>query len=124
MKCLRKKSAPISIVMILFILNLITPIQPAFAALIGTDTYLEKGQIDSARDKVTAFLSKKKVALVMMQQGVNPEEVRNRIANLSDQEIMKISEQLDNLPAGGDGTGFLISVLIIVILVLVILKLL
>ena len=123
MKCLRKNSAPISIVMILFILNLITPIQPAFAALIGTDTYLEKGQIDSARDKVTAFLSKKKVAQMMIQQGVNPEEVRNRIASLSDQEIIKISKQLDNLPAGEGATGLLISVLVIVILVLVILKL-
>jgi hypothetical protein len=123
MKLLRKKSAPISIIMIIFVLNLITPIQPAFAALIGTDTYLEKEQIDNAREKVNVFLSKQKVTQMMIQQGVNPDEVRNRMANLSDQEIMKISKQIDNLPAGGDGVSLVISVLIIVLLVLVIMKL-
>ena len=124
MKLLRKKSTPISIVMIIFVLNLITPIQPAFAALIGTDTYVEKEQIDNAREKVNVFLSKQKVTKVMIQQGVNPEEVRNRMANLSDQEIIKISKQIDNLPAGGDGVSLVISVLIIVLLVLVIMRLL
>lgn len=123
MKLLRKKSAPISIIMIIFVLNLITPIQPAFAALIGTDTYLEKEQIDNAREKVNVFLSKQKVTQMMIQQGVNPDEVRNRMASLSDQEIMKISKQIDNLPAGGDGVSLVISVLIIVLLVLVIMKL-
>jgi hypothetical protein len=123
MKLLRKKSAPISIIMIIFVLNLITPIQPAFAALIGTDTYLEKEQIDNAREKVNVFLSKQKVTQMMIQQGVNPDEVQNRMANLSDQEIMKISKQIDNLPAGGDGVSLVISVLIIVLLVLVIMKL-
>lgn len=123
MKLLRKKSAPISIIMIIFVLNLITPIQPAFAALIGTDTYLEKEQIDNAREKVNVFLSKQKATQMMIQQGVNPDEVRNRMASLSDQEIMKISKQIDNLPAGGDGISLVISVLIIVLLVLVIMKL-
>lgn len=123
MKCLRKKSTPISIVMIIFVLNLITPIQPAIAALIGTETYVEKEQIDNAREKVNVFLSKQKVTQVMIQQGVNPEEVRNRMANLSDQEIMKISKQIDNLPAGGDAVSLVISVLIIVLLVLVIMRL-
>jgi len=60
----------------------------------------------------------------MIQQGVNPKEVQNRMANLSDQEIMKISKQIDKLPAGGDAVGLVIGVLIIVILVLVIMKLL
>lgn len=124
MKILRKKSTPISILLIICIINLITPVQSAFAALIGTDTYLEKGEIDNAREKISAFLSKKKTTQVMIQQGVDPEEVRSRIANLSDQEIMNISDQIDNLPAGGDGISFLIGVLIIVLLVVVIIKLL
>lgn len=123
MNLLRKKSAPISILMIIFIVNLITPIQPALAALIDTDTYLEKQQIDNAREKVSAFLSKEKVIQVMTQQGINPEEVRSRLANLSDQEVMKISEQIENLPAGGNALGFVIGILIVVLLILVIMKL-
>ncbi|HSQ83228.1 MAG TPA: PA2779 family protein [Desulfobacterales bacterium] len=123
MNLLRKKSAPISILMIIFIVNLITPIQPALAALIDTHTYLEKQQIDNARDKVSAFLSKEKVIQVMTQQGINPEEVRSRLANLSDQEVMKISEQIENLPAGGNALGFVIGILIVVLLILVIMKL-
>lgn len=123
MNLLRKKSAPISILMIIFIVNLITPIQPALAALIDTDTYLENQQIDNAREKVSAFLSKEKVIQVMTQQGINPEEVRSRLANLSDQEVMKISKQIENLPAGGNALGFVIGILIVVLLILVIMKL-
>jgi len=119
---LRKKSAPISILMIIFIVNLITPIQPALAALIDTDTYLENQQIDNAREKVSAFLSKEKVIQVMTQQGINPEEVRSRLANLSDQEVMKISDQIENLPAGGNALGFVIGVLVVVLLILLIMK--
>ena len=122
MNLLRKKSAPISILMIIFIVNLITPIQPALAALIDTHTYLEKQQIDNAREKVSAFLSKEKVIQVMTQQGINPEEVRSRLANLSDQEVMKISEQIENLPAGGNALGFVIGVLVVVLLILLIMK--
>lgn len=122
MNLLRKKSAPISILMIIFIVNLITPIQPALAALIDTHTYLEKQQIDNARQKVSAFLSKEKVIQVMTQQGINPEEVRSRLANLSDQEVMKISEQIENLPAGGNALGFVIGVLVVVLLILLIMK--
>lgn len=123
MNLLRKKSAPISILMIIFIINLVTPIQPALAALIDTNTYLEKEQINKSREKVSAFLSKKKVIQVMIQQGINPEEVRSRLANLSDQEVMKISDQIDNLPAGGSALGFVIGILIVVLLILVIMKL-
>ena len=108
--------------MIIFIVNLITPIQPALATLIDTDTYLEKQQIDNAREKVSAFLSKEKVIQVMTQQGISPEEVRSRLANLSDLEVMKISEQIDNLPAGGNALGFVIGVLVVVLLILLIIK--
>jgi hypothetical protein len=123
MNFLRKKSTPISILTIIFILNLISPIQPVIASLIETDTYLKNEQIDNAREKINIFLSKDKLIQLMLNQGINPEEVSNRIANLSDQEIIEISEQIDNLPAGGDAIGFVVGILVIVLLVLVIMKL-
>lgn len=123
MNFLRKKSTPISILTIIFILNLISPIQPVIASLIETDTYLKNEQIDNAREKINIFLSKDKMIQLMLNQGINPEEVSNRIANLSDQEIIEISEQIDNLPAGGDAIGFVVGILVIVLLVLVIMKL-
>jgi hypothetical protein len=123
MNFLRKKSTPISILTIIFILNLISPIQPVIASLIETDTYLKNEQIDNAREKINIFLSKDKMIQLMLNQGINPEEVSNRIANLSDQEIIKISERIDNLPAGGDAIAFVVGILVIVLLVLVIMKL-
>ena len=123
MNFLRKKSTPISILTIIFILNLVSPIQPVIASLIETDTYLKNEQIDNAREKINIFLSKDKLIQLMLNQGINPEEVSNRIANLSDQEIIEISEQIDNLPAGGDAIGFVVGILVIVLLVLVIMKL-
>jgi hypothetical protein len=96
--------------------------QPTLAGLIGTQTYLENDDTDSARERVNRFLARDEVRKAFVGQGVDPQDAADRVQHLSDEEIRYLARQIDQLPAGGDGFGFVIGVLLIVLLVLLILR--
>jgi hypothetical protein len=58
----------------------------------------------------------------MVLLGVNPDEVRQRVEALSDQELNMLAQHIDDLPAGAGAEGVLV-VIGIVFLVLIILEL-
>jgi hypothetical protein len=84
--------------------------------------------IGSARDAdliaVQRALEHKVVAQKLRDYGVTPDDVRTRLASLSDQDLHVLASHSKGLSAGGDGLGMLVMVLVIVLLVIVIMKLL
>ena len=58
------------------------------------------------------------VQAAMIKLGVDPEQANLRVAALSDDELIKLDNQLDSLPAGGDGTLALIGAVFLVLLIL------
>ena len=101
---------------------------PALAGLVpsrlsGTTAIL------SARDAdliaVQRALEHKVLAQKLRDYGVTPEEVKARLAAVSDQDLHMLASYSKGLPSGGDDAlGTLIGILIIFVLVLLILKLL
>lgn len=83
--------------------------------------------IASSRDAdlivVQRALENRVVAQKLKDYGVASNDVQLRLANMSDQDVHTLATASKGLPTGGDGAGFIISLLVIVILVLVILKL-
>ena len=120
---IRKKAQPIAILMIVLTLLLSVPYQAAFAALVGTDTMLDMSRGKEARETIKQFMARKDVRSAIVSQGVAPLEADARLNSLSDVEVIQLANQIDQLPAGGDAIGLVITVLVIVILVLVILRL-
>jgi hypothetical protein len=120
---IRKKAQPIAILMIVLTLLLSVPYQAAFAALVGTDTMLDMSRGKEARETIKQFMARKDVRSAIVSQGVEPLEADVRLNSLSDVEVIQLANQIDQLPAGGDAIGLVITVLVIVILVLVILRL-
>lgn len=120
---IRKKAQPIAILMIVLTLLLSVPYQAAFAALVGTDTMLDMSRGKEARETIKQFMARKDVRSAIVSQGVEPLEADARLNSLSDVEVIQLANQIDQLPAGGDAIGLVITVLVIVILVLVILRL-
>ena len=120
---IRKKAQPIAILMIILTLLLSVPYQAAFAALVGTDTMLDMSRGKEARETIKQFMARKDVRSAIVSQGVEPLEADARLNSLSDAEVIQLANQIDQLPAGGDALGLVITVLVIVILVLVILRL-
>ena len=74
--------------------------------------------------EIKKILESKAVSTRLQQFGFTPEEVQERLSQLSDQQIHQIALQLDQLKVGqGDALGIIIAVLVIAILVVVLLKL-
>lgn len=123
MKFCRKRAVPLSLFLALFMLQLSVPYQPVMAAMISTDACLGSTELGPEREQIRQFLAQDAVRKAFIAHGVTPDEVEARLAGLSDAEILEISQEIENLPAGGDSVGLVIAVLLIVLLVIVILRL-
>jgi len=91
----------------------------SYAGLIGTQTLVEAGQRQQDVAGVEAFLSGEQVREQMVDLGVNPDDISERLAALTDEELHLLQDQINSLPAGGDA----LAVIGIVFLVLLILEL-
>lgn len=101
-------------------------IGPAFAGLVPSRAS-EITSITSTRDAdlliAQRALEHKVVAQKLRDYGVTPEDAQTRLASMSDQDLHSLASATKGLPSGGDGTGAIIGVLVVVILVIVVLRL-
>jgi hypothetical protein len=89
---------------------------PAQAGLVSTESVAAAG----SRERVAAFLERADVQGQMEALGVAAADVKSRVAALSDAEVASLAGKIDALPAGGDGVGAVLGVVLIVFLVLLI----
>ena len=89
---------------------------PASAAILSTQAAL-----GADRAYLNGALERADVRAQLEAHGVNPAEVKARVAALSDAEAADLASRIGSLPAGADGgVGALIGALLIVFLVLLI----
>ena len=118
---LQKMIKPMSFFLIFSFFLLDFSVQTAKAQMIGTSTVIAAQQQEASRDRINAFLGRHDVQQVMVQRGVDAAEAQKRVASLSDSELAKISQAMDQLPAGGDGgVGTVIGAAVLIFLVLLI----
>jgi hypothetical protein len=120
---IRRKAQPVAILMTVLTLLLSVPYQSAVAALVETEAMLDMSRSQEARETLKHFMNRDDVRSAIAAQGVDPLEADARINSLTNAEVIQIADQIDQLPAGGDVIGLLVTVLVIVILVLVIIRL-
>ena len=96
----------------------------AQAALVESRT--ADGQTLSQRaadlERVRAVLEEEIVVQRLADYGYSKEEAQAKIATASDAQLHQLASLSDNLAAGADGLGLLVTVLVIVLLVVLILK--
>jgi len=97
------------------------PVVYANSGMISTHNAVQSITRDQNRamneKKVTDFLTRKDVQNQIVKLGVKPEEASRRVAALSDDELSKLSSEIDHSTSG----GLVIEVLTIVVLVLLVL---
>ena len=86
---------------------------PAQAALVGTEAALSPG----LRETVLSALERVEVRERLQAYGVSAQDVKDRVAAMTDQELAQLGSGLDSLPAGGDS---LIGAIVFIFLVLLI----
>ena len=92
----------------------------AQAAMVPTDQVIDQSSAASDRARVNSFLAREDVQRQMETLGVDPDDAAARIAGLSDSEVQKIVNKLDELPAGQDAIGTILGVLVFILIVLLI----
>lgn len=111
---------------ILLTFGLMSAVPPnSEAALVESRT--ADGQTLSQRaqdlEQVRSMLENELVVQRLADYGYSQREARQKIDNATDEQLHQIASLSDNLAAGADGLGVMISVLVVVALVVLILKL-
>ena len=96
--------------------------QPAQAAMLATERAIATtdAAAGAARARIATLLERRDLQAQLEARGVNAAEVKARVAALTDQEAAQLAERIDQLPAGADAGGALISALLIIFIVLLI----
>ena len=92
-----------------------TATQPAAAAMMST-AQAATGTRAEQLDRVDHFLAQDSVRGLLEQQGVDPADARARVQALSDSELQRISNNLDQLPAGGSVLALIGAVFLILVI--------
>jgi hypothetical protein len=121
MKTIRQAAKPVSLFLTIFMLLMSVPYQSALAAMIGTETMIDIARGQEAREYVNTMLVREDVQTTLIAHGIDPREAKARVDSLSDAEVVRLVDQIEQLPAGGD-IG-IISALIIILLLVLILRL-
>lgn len=85
----------------------------ALAGLIDSGTVVA----GAARERVAQALSRAEVGARLEAYGVSRTDVQARVAALTDDEVARLADDLDSLPAGGDGiVGAIVFVFLLLLL--------
>ena len=120
MKSMQRIAKPVSLCLVVLMFLVFVPIHVVLAALIPTDAVAQNQSGQTARSSVNALIDREEVQKALINQGLDPQEARDRVAALSDAEAQKLADMLDKLPAGGSAIGFLVALILIVFLVLLV----
>jgi hypothetical protein len=118
MKLIRKKIGFISLIMATIMLVIATPYQPLLAAMVPTEATLDKIIAQDARDHLKTLISRNDIKDALISQGIDPDEAKARVDILSDSEVIKAADKIEQLPAGRGAFGALIGAALIVFIVL------
>ncbi|MGD8723517.1 MAG: PA2779 family protein [Desulfobacterales bacterium] len=115
MKRNRSSVKAIGIFMAIFMFILSGPFQSAMAAMVGTEAAINVERARDARNYLQSLLAREDVQSMLVSQGIDPQEAKDRIDSLTDEEANRVAQQLQDLPSGGN--GFFTVLLIVVFLV-------
>ncbi|MCX6073985.1 MAG: PA2779 family protein [Campylobacterales bacterium] len=102
-----------------FVLSITLFAQVSWAQMASTEAVFEQPVSVSSHEKVNQFVAREDVAKTFETMGVDPKMVEQRIALMSDEEVLKISSQIDTLPAGGDFGGIVGAIVFVFIVLLI-----
>jgi len=120
MKFLLSQRKFLSVLLVFNFLSLTVGFYPVHATMIPTAQVLKANQLDSDREKLNAFLERKDVQQELGAWGLDKDMAKARLASLTDEEVSRMAEQLDQLPAGGDAVGTIVGAAVLVFLILLI----
>ena len=113
---------PVSVILVMTVFATVFFSQYVSAAMIGTEMVSEvnSSREEAARIYVQSLLAREDVRDILIRQGLDPKEVQARVNSLTDEEVIRLADQIERLPVGGDAFGAILGVALIVFLILLI----
>jgi hypothetical protein len=111
----RSRSCILLVAVVSFAIQAIAP--TAHAGLIDTQTVVDSANRAANVARVNQVLSQSAVQERLQAHGVDPIAAEARVAQLSDAELAKLADDLENAPAGGDALA-LVGAVFVVLLIL------
>ena len=102
--------------LVLSLLLICAPISQAQAAIIANAQLIEQVQQANDKDVLLQTINRVDVQEQLLGMGVNTAELESRINQMTQQEIAQLSQQINDLPAGGDLLGIIVLLFIIFII--------
>ncbi|ART82831.1 hypothetical protein CBP31_09510 [Oceanisphaera profunda] len=92
-------------------------VQAQPSQLVSTQSALDAVQISAERTRINDLLARNDVQEQLVSYGVEMSEVEARVAAMTDQEVLQMADQLDNMPAGANAViGALLTVFIVLLI--------
>ncbi len=88
----------------------------ADAGIIGTDEYLALQDRAIRIERINGTLMQDRVREQLTSLGVDPEHAQQRVATLSDTDLMALDGRLQDLPAGGDILGLVVAAFLVILI--------
>jgi len=85
--------------------------------MVSTNALVEELTRAQAQDKIRVQLERDDVRSELVKLGVSPDEISKRVASLSDSEMRQLAQQLDQAQFGGDVTGILVVVVLVLLII-------
>ncbi len=102
---------------VLSVLLVLMPVMSAQAAILDTDTLITTTRSQQSITGLQQLLGREDAQQQLLALGVSPDQVSERVANLSDSELARINQGIDTLNAGGDSV---LGILLVIFIVFVI----
>lgn len=106
--------------LMLSIVCLGAPVMPAQAAMVTTADAQQSATTSADRERLNTLLARADVQQRLLELGVDPAEVKLRVASLTDREVAQLNDRFDQLHPGGDFVGAVIGAAVVIFLVLLI----
>jgi len=114
----KRKSIAVLVIITLSVFSVISA--PAHAVMVNTAEILKRNQHNLSCERINMFLDRSEVQKRFVAWGVSPDEAKARVDCLSNQEIERISAQIDQLPAGSGALGTVVGAALVIFIVLLI----
>ena len=104
------------IAIFLSILLALMPLLPAQAAMIGNEQIVHQGLSHQTRDGLQQLFEQETAQQQLQAWGVSPDKIKSRIDSLTDAELARINQQVNDLNAGSDVLGILLVIFIVFVI--------
>lgn len=93
---------------------LVLGVSQASAAVFSSEQVIANQQFNFNKQQVLSYVDSAEVQNKLIELGVSPADAKQRIANMTAEELSALNSQMNEMPAGGI-VGVVVTVLVVVV---------